>query len=175
MFVSLFPDAPLSAANFWDLNYLLVLIAIAWIWRPGPDSYQYAFSSQIAGSEQDAETGGPDSADFDGACVCAGRTRAPWRDDPHRVAWQCRLAVTVVHWPCITHSLPHVCAPRPGHARADVPPPGAFSIQTEDDDEDEDGGAADKAPAGKKTTIASAGGAGAVSAVDGDEAAAAKR
>lgn len=54
------------AANFWDLNYLLVLIAIAWIWRPGPDSYQYAFSSQIASSEQDAEAG-PDSADFDGA------------------------------------------------------------------------------------------------------------
>ena len=51
-------------------------LQIAVIWRPGPDSYQYAYSQQIATNEADAE-GGPDTADFDGErssltffCVC---------------------------------------------------------------------------------------------------------
>lgn len=40
-----------------------MLIAVAWIWRPGPNSHQYVYSAQLPTTEQDAEAG-PDSADF---------------------------------------------------------------------------------------------------------------
>lgn len=41
--------------NFWDALYLLVLLAIAWIWLPGPEAFNYAWYSQGASNEADAE------------------------------------------------------------------------------------------------------------------------
>jgi hypothetical protein len=32
--------------RFWDLFYFLILLAVAWIWAPGPTSYQYSLYSQ---------------------------------------------------------------------------------------------------------------------------------
>jgi hypothetical protein len=43
--------------TFWDVLYLAVLIAVAWIWSPGPESFQYAYYEQSAGTE-DAGGGG---------------------------------------------------------------------------------------------------------------------
>jgi hypothetical protein len=37
--------------TFWDILYLAVLIAVAWIWSPGPESFQYAYYEQSAGAE----------------------------------------------------------------------------------------------------------------------------
>lgn len=51
--------------TIFDLNFLLVLAAIAFIWRPGPESFNYSVYTQSAGNEADAEAGpdGPDGAD----------------------------------------------------------------------------------------------------------------
>jgi hypothetical protein len=51
--------------RFWDLLYLTVLLAVAWIWRPGPDTAQYAYYAQPASEDEDAEeetTAGPDAS-----------------------------------------------------------------------------------------------------------------
>ena len=52
-------------ANFWDVNYFLVLISIAWLWFPGAASAAYAYSQQLPTNEADAEeaAGGDFAAD----------------------------------------------------------------------------------------------------------------
>lgn len=49
--------------SFWDLSYLLVVVAVAVIWLPGPESFQYSHYSQSANLEDDGSgNGGPGSA-----------------------------------------------------------------------------------------------------------------
>ena len=61
--------------SFWDVLYLTVLLAVAWIWAPGPEAFRYAYYAQSAGTEEDGHQhhGGHDGADGDedGDGTCA--------------------------------------------------------------------------------------------------------
>ena len=47
MFDQPFPwRAGFLLVSFWDFIYFTVLCAVAYIWRPGPQAFQYAFYSQ---------------------------------------------------------------------------------------------------------------------------------
>lgn len=53
--------------RFWDLIYFVVLVAIVYIWAPGPSAYQYSLYSQpVSDMNDDTNTGntvgGPDNA-----------------------------------------------------------------------------------------------------------------
>lgn len=51
--------------NFWDALYLCVLLAVAWIWLPGPSAFNYAWYSQGASNEAEAEADEAADGDFD--------------------------------------------------------------------------------------------------------------
>ena len=66
--------------SFWDVLYLTVLLAVAWIWAPGPEAFRYAYYSQAAdgdadghGVEMGAAAGTEEDDEEGGACREAKR------------------------------------------------------------------------------------------------------
>ena len=50
-------QAKFLVSVWWDIIYFVVLVAVSWIWSPGPEAFQYAYYSQSSGTEADAPGG----------------------------------------------------------------------------------------------------------------------
>lgn len=120
--------------HFWDLLYFLILCAVAWLWRPGPDTAQLSYYATVGQDENgEIEQGaGPDGAEAVAYADTAGieLTSPPSGDGAGQAGGVRRVGAPPV---------PASGAKKPKGQDDGIPPPDAFVIETTDDSDELDG------------------------------------
>ena len=141
--------------NFWDMLYLAVLLAMAYIWAPGEGSFRYAFYAQATGAAGGnlggAGPDGPDGPETIDEAV---------EDDHHGAAAAAAAAATARPEAVGIEMTPQAHAPAPAKPAAAAKPGGLGAkplgrpvvptVHEDDEDEDEFGEDLEVSPAARE-------------------------